>query len=72
MSAEGPPATPARRIVSLVPSLTESLFVLGLGERVVGVTEWCVPPARLELWPSSRAHRAAARVPPVLARQRRT
>ncbi len=35
----------ARRIVSLVPSLTESLFALGLGERVVGVTEWCVHPA---------------------------
>ena len=34
-----------RRIVSLVPSLTEALFVLGLGERVVGVTEWCVHPA---------------------------
>jgi ABC-type Fe3+-hydroxamate transport system substrate-binding protein len=31
--------------VSLVPSLTEALFVLGLGERVVGVTEWCVHPA---------------------------
>ena len=27
-----------RRIVSLVPSLTEALFALGLGERVVGVT----------------------------------
>jgi ABC-type Fe3+-hydroxamate transport system substrate-binding protein len=39
------PATRARRIVSLVPSLTESLFALGLGERVVGVTEWCVHPA---------------------------
>jgi ABC-type hemin transport system substrate-binding protein len=35
----------ARRIVSLVPSLTEALFALGLGERVVGVTEWCVHPA---------------------------
>ena len=34
-----------RRIVSLVPSLTEGLFALGLGERVVGVTEWCVHPA---------------------------
>jgi len=34
------------RIVSLVPSLTEALFVLGLGERVVGVTDWCVHPAR--------------------------
>ena len=33
------------RIVSLVPSITESLFVLGLGERVIGVTDWCVYPA---------------------------
>ena len=35
----------ARRIVSLVPSLTEALFELGLGPRVVGVTDWCVHPA---------------------------
>jgi ABC-type Fe3+-hydroxamate transport system substrate-binding protein len=34
-----------RRIVSLVPSLTEALFALGLGPRVVGVTDWCVHPA---------------------------
>jgi ABC-type Fe3+-hydroxamate transport system substrate-binding protein len=39
------PNPDARRIVSLVPSLTEALFVLGLGDRVVGVTEWCVHPA---------------------------
>ncbi|RIK99930.1 MAG: ABC transporter substrate-binding protein [Proteobacteria bacterium] len=38
------PRAPAR-IVSLVPSLTESLFALGLGARVVGVTDWCVHPA---------------------------
>jgi ABC-type hemin transport system substrate-binding protein len=38
-------ATRPRRIVCLVPSLTEALFVLGLGERVVGVTDWCVHPA---------------------------
>ncbi len=38
-------ARPAVRIVSLVPSLTEALFALGLGDRVVGVTEWCVHPA---------------------------
>lgn len=38
------PADP-RRIVSLVPGLTEALFALGLGERVVGVTDWCVHPA---------------------------
>lgn len=35
----------SERIVSLVPSLTESLFALGLGARVVGVTDWCVHPA---------------------------
>ena len=33
------------RIVSLVPSLTEALVALGLGPRVVGVTDWCVHPA---------------------------
>jgi ABC-type hemin transport system substrate-binding protein len=45
MSDRGRPQQPPRRIVSLVPSLTEALFALGLGERVVGVTEWCVHPA---------------------------
>jgi ABC-type Fe3+-hydroxamate transport system substrate-binding protein len=39
------PARAPRRIVSLVPSLTEALFALGLGERVVAVTDWCVHPA---------------------------
>lgn len=32
------------RIVSLVPSLTEALFVLGLGDRIAGVTVFCVEP----------------------------
>jgi ABC-type Fe3+-hydroxamate transport system substrate-binding protein len=41
----GRPDAPPRRIVSLVPSLTESLCALGLGDRIVGVTEWCVHPA---------------------------
>jgi len=36
---------PPQRIVSLVPSQTELLFDLGLGERVVGVTKFCVHPA---------------------------
>jgi ABC-type Fe3+-hydroxamate transport system substrate-binding protein len=40
----GIPRAP-ERIVSLVPSLTEALFALGLGARVVGVTDWCVHPA---------------------------
>jgi len=40
---------PIRRIVSLAPSLTETLFFLGLGERVVGVTEQCdFPPEARE------------------------
>jgi iron complex transport system substrate-binding protein len=33
------------RIVSLLPSLTEILFALDEGERVVGVTDWCNYPA---------------------------
>jgi ABC-type hemin transport system substrate-binding protein len=33
-----------RRIVSLVPSLSEALVALGLGDRLVGVTEYCVEP----------------------------
>jgi ABC-type Fe3+-hydroxamate transport system substrate-binding protein len=35
----------AQRIISLVPSLTEALFVLGCGESVVGVTRYCTEPA---------------------------
>ncbi|MBD0256104.1 MAG: ABC transporter substrate-binding protein [Cytophagales bacterium] len=35
-----------QRIVSLVPSQTELLFDLGLGEKVVGVTKFCIHPAR--------------------------
>ncbi len=37
------PAKP-RRLLSLVPSITELLFDLGLGERVVGRTRFCVRP----------------------------
>lgn len=36
---------PPRRIVSLVPSDTLSLFSLGAGDRVVGRTRYCVEPA---------------------------
>ncbi len=35
---------PPERVVSLVPSVTDSLYDLGLGEHVVGVTEFCRPP----------------------------
>lgn len=40
LSLPGPP----RRMISLVPSLTELLFDLGLEEEVVGVTEYCLYP----------------------------
>lgn len=41
------PAFP-RRIVSLVPSVTETIFALGAGARVVGVTRYCThPPDRV-------------------------
>jgi ABC-type Fe3+-hydroxamate transport system substrate-binding protein len=33
-----------KRIISLVPSITEYLYDLGLGERVVGITKFCVHP----------------------------
>ncbi len=40
------------RIASLVPSATEMLFALGLGESVVAVTHECdYPPAATKLSP---------------------
>ena len=40
-------AAPTRplRLISLVPSQTELLFDLGVGDRIVGVTKFCVHPA---------------------------
>jgi len=35
---------PPRRIISLIPSITEILFALGLGESVVGCTIYCSQP----------------------------
>ncbi len=37
-------AAPPRRIVSLVPSQTEFLFDIGLGEEIVGITRFCIHP----------------------------
>jgi iron complex transport system substrate-binding protein len=42
-----PEATPfwqCRRIVSMAPSITETLYALGLGDRVVGATRYCEYP----------------------------
>ena len=43
---------PVRRIVSLVPSLTELLSDLGLDDEVVGITRFCVHP---EHWRQTKA-----------------
>jgi len=40
-------ALPPRRVVSLVPSLTETLFDLGAGGAVVGITDYCIFPPDL-------------------------
>lgn len=45
------PDHPAR-IVSLGPGITETLFLLGLGDRVVGVTDSCEYPPEAKLKPS--------------------
>jgi iron complex transport system substrate-binding protein len=46
LSVEAQPA----RIVSTFPSITETLFALGAGDRVVGVSTYCrYPPAVLSL-----------------------
>jgi ABC-type Fe3+-hydroxamate transport system substrate-binding protein len=53
LGREVPLAPPPRRILSLVPSVTEALFDLGAGERVVGRTDYCIAPeGRVERLPS--------------------
>jgi len=37
-------AEPARRVISLVPSITEIFFSLGVGDQLVGVTKFCTEP----------------------------
>ena len=36
------------RVVSLVPSLTETLFALGAGDDVVGITDFCIFPEGID------------------------
>src|SRR5260370_6739626 len=36
---------PVRRIISLAPSLTETVFALGAGDRLAGDTDYCDYPA---------------------------
>ncbi len=44
-------ATDASRIVSMAPSVTETLYALGFGDRVVGVTRYCTYPPEVALTP---------------------
>jgi len=49
-AADPETGTPPGRIVSTSPSITETVFALGLGDRVVGVSQYCrYPPAVLAL-----------------------
>src|SRR5215212_1173217 len=41
-------AQPPKRVVSLVPSLTETLFDLGAGDAVAGITDFCIFPEDLD------------------------
>jgi len=45
-------ARPAARIVSLSPAMTELLFALGAGDRLVGRTTWCDYPPEARAIPS--------------------
>lgn len=53
VSAQGNGASPRApaRIVSTSPSITETLFALGLGDRVVGVSTYCRFPAEVAALP---------------------
>jgi iron complex transport system substrate-binding protein len=41
----------SQRIISLAPSITETLFALGLGDKVVAVTDYCDFPAQVNPLP---------------------
>ncbi|MDG5816026.1 helical backbone metal receptor [Chitinispirillales bacterium ANBcel5] len=45
---ENMPSQNPQRIISLAPSITETLFALGLGDRVIGVTSYCKHPPQTE------------------------
>jgi iron complex transport system substrate-binding protein len=48
MRVQATPVWHCRRIVSMAPSITETLYALGLGDRVKGVTRQCMYPPEVE------------------------
>lgn len=48
MLPESADAGEYRRIISLAPNITETLFVLGLGDEVAGVTRFCTWPPEVD------------------------
>src|SRR5690242_14070775 len=50
-SVSAAPASGPKRIVSLAPSVTEPIFALGFGDRLVGVTTYCDYPAAAKQLP---------------------
>jgi iron complex transport system substrate-binding protein len=49
-------AAPPKRIISTAPGITEILFALGLGDRVVGVTEYCAYPPEVKKLPKTGSY----------------
>jgi iron complex transport system substrate-binding protein len=47
-AGEGAPAQTRKRIVSLAPSVTETLFAIGAGEQLVGICTFCDFPREVE------------------------
>lgn len=58
-AAPAPEASP-RRIVSLVPAITETLFEVGAGERVVAVSDYCDRPPQVSRLPRAGTFLAPA------------
>jgi len=49
-------AAPPKRIVSLSPAITEMVFAIGAGDRLVGVTEYCDYPSEATKLPTVGAY----------------
>lgn len=49
-----------QRIISLVPSITEFLYAIGMGERVVGITKFCIYP---DIWFQTKTRIGGTKTP---------